>query len=75
MNKNISLKKIITKYEKLHKLCIKLIKQYPFCVVYRRAAGGSVKFDMVDGLTGKRGGTLANQAFLAALYEGNPGHH
>jgi len=54
---------------------IKHVIQYPFCVVYRRAAGGSVKFDMVDGLTGKRGGTLANQAFLAALYEGKPGHH
>ena len=50
---------------------IKHIIQYPFCVVYRRAAGGSVKFDMVDGLTGKRGGTLANQAFLVALYEEN----
>ena len=51
---------------------IKHVIQYPFCVVYRQAAGGSVKFDMVDGLTGKRGGTLANQAFLAALYEENP---
>ena len=51
---------------------IKHVIQYPFCVVYRRAGGGSVKFDMVDGLTGKRGGTLANQAFLAALYEENP---
>ena len=51
---------------------IKHVIQYPFCVVYRRAAGGSVKFDTVDGLTGKRGGTLANQAFLAALYEENP---
>ncbi|MEE1551539.1 MAG: hypothetical protein V1244_07960 [Nitrospinaceae bacterium] len=51
---------------------IKHVIQYPFCVVYRQAAGDSVKFDMVDGLTGKRGGTLANQAFLAALYEENP---
>ena len=49
---------------------IKHIIQYPFYVVYRRAGGCSVKFDMVDGLTGKRGGTLANQAFLSALYEG-----
>jgi hypothetical protein len=48
---------------------IKHIIQYPFCVVYRRAGGGSVTFNTVDGLTGKRGGTLANQAFLAALHE------
>ena len=51
---------------------IKHIIQYPFYVVYRRAGGCSVKFGMVDGLTGKRGGTLANQAFLSALYEGTP---
>ena len=51
---------------------IKHIIQYPFYVVYRRASGCSVKFGMVDGLTGKRGGTLANQAFLSALYEGTP---
>ena len=51
---------------------IKHIIQYPFYVVYRRSGGCSVKFDMVDGLTGKRGGTLANQAFLLALYEGKP---
>jgi len=51
---------------------IQHVIQYPFCVVYRRTRGGSVKFDTVDGLTGKRGGTLANQAFLAALYEENP---
>ena len=48
---------------------IKHVIQYPFCVVYRRAGGGSVAFDTVDGLTGKRGGTLANQAFIEALYE------
>ena len=54
---------------------IKHIIQYPFYVVYRRAGGCSVKFGMVDGLTGKRGGTLANQAFLSALYEGPPGYH
>ena len=51
---------------------IKHIIQYPFYVVYRRAGGCSVKFGMVDGLTGKRGGTLANQAFLSALYERKP---
>ena len=42
--------------------------QYPFCVVYRGGRGGAVLFDMVDGLTGRRGGTLAKQAFLAALH-------
>jgi len=31
-----------------------------------------VTFDTVDGLTGKRGGTLANQAFIEALYENQP---
>ena len=54
---------------------IKQIIQYPFCVVYRQAAGCTVKFDMVDGLTGKRGGTLTNQAFLSALYEEKTGHY
>ena len=48
---------------------IKHVIQYTFCIVYRRAGGDSVKFDTVDGLTGKRGGTLANQAFIAALHE------
>ena len=48
---------------------IKHVIQYPFCVVYRRAGGGSVTFDTVDGLTGKCGGTLSNQAFIAALHE------
>ncbi len=51
---------------------IKHVIQYPFCVVYRRAGGGSVTFDTVDGLTGKRGGTLSNQAFIAALHENKP---
>jgi hypothetical protein len=54
-------------FDREHK--IKHVIQYPFCVVYRRAGGGSVTFDTVDGLTGKRGGTLANQAFIEALYE------
>jgi len=31
-----------------------------------------VTFNTVDGLTGKRGGTLANQAFVAALHENQP---
>ena len=51
---------------------IKHVIQYPFCVIYRRAGRGSVTFDTVDGLTGKRGGTLANQAFIEALYENQP---
>ena len=50
---------------------IQHVVQYPFCVVYRAARGGAVLFDMVDGLTGRRGGTLAKQAFLAALHSRN----
>ena len=48
---------------------LKHVIQYPFCVVYWRTGGGSVTFDTVDGLTGKCGGTLSNQAFIAALHE------
>ena len=50
---------------------IQRVIQYPFCVVYRGARRGAVLFDMVDGLTGRRGGTLAKQAFLAALHSRN----
>ncbi len=47
---------------------VRHVIQYPFCVVYRRGRGDTVRFEMVDGLTGKRGGTLAKQAFLEALH-------
>lgn len=50
---------------------IQRVIQYPFCVVYRGGRGGAVLFDMIDGLTGRRGGTLAKQAFLAALHSRN----
>ena len=52
---------------------IQHVVQYPFCVVYRGARGGTVLFDMVDGLTGRSGGTLAKQAFLAALHRRKAG--
>lgn len=54
---------------------IQHLVQYPFCVVYRQARGGAVLFDMVDGLTGRRGGTLAKRAFLSALHSRNAGDH
>ncbi|MDP7050423.1 MAG: hypothetical protein QF600_00710 [Verrucomicrobiota bacterium] len=52
---------------------IQHVVQYPFWVVYRGARGGAVLFDMVDGLTGRRGGTLAKGAFLAALHRRKAG--
>ena len=47
---------------------VRHVIQYPFYVVYRRGGGDTVRFEMVDGLTGKRGGALAKQAFLEALH-------
>ena len=52
-------------------LAIEGIVQCPCWVIYRRGRGGTIRFDMVDGLTGRPAGTATEQGFLQALHESN----